>query len=199
MAEHTNAPDARVVAPDGEVGSALREQEDVLRIPEVEEHLRIERRRIALGFIEIRKTVVTEQVMVPVELRREVVNIRRVDDPGGVATVGEAHILKDDTVRIPVFREKAVVQKEIVVMSEVVIDRTLIADEQTLDETLRRLTVTVDDNVGRATEDSEQTHPERDRPLTADRDARVHPVRTKESRMEEDNQSALHLEHRRRV
>ena len=120
----------------------------MLRVPEVEEHLRIERRRIALGFVEVRKTVITEQVMVPVELRHEVVEYRLIDDPGGVATIGEAPgDLKDDTVRIPVFREKPVVQKEIVATSEVVIDRTLTTERQTLDETLRRATVTVDDNI----------------------------------------------------
>jgi len=185
MAKHDSMPDAREVARDGATSDTLGAQGEVLRIPEVEEHLRIERRRIALGFIEIRKTVVTEQVMVPVELRHEVVEVRRVDDPGGVATVGEAHILQDDTIRIPVFREKAVVQKEIVVTSEVVIERTLITDEQTLDETLRRLTVTVDEHLDRdgvpALPDRARTSPDIDSPLNSDRDAAAHPVRVKES------------------
>jgi uncharacterized protein (TIGR02271 family) len=146
MAEDDNVHDARGIAPEGEAGAALHEEGDVLRVPEIEEHLRVERRRIALGFVEVRKTVITEQVMIPVELRREVVEYRLIDDPGGVATVGEAPgDLKDDTVRIPVFREKAVVNKEIVVTSEVVIDRKLTAERQSLDETLRRSTVEVTD------------------------------------------------------
>jgi len=189
MAKHDIVPDARVVAPDGEAGDALGAEGEVLRIPEVEEHLRIERRRIALGFIEIRKTVVTEQVMVPVELRREVVEVRRVNDPGGVATVSEAHILQDDTIRIPVFQEKAVVQKEIVVTSEIVVERTLITDEQTLDETLRRLTVTVDTDLDRdfardrapAFLDHARTPTESNSPLGSDRGARMHPVRAQDS------------------
>jgi uncharacterized protein (TIGR02271 family) len=151
MAEDDNVHDARGIAPEGEPGAALQEEGDVLRVPEIEEHLRVERRRIALGFVEIRKRVITEQVMVPVELRREVVEYRLIDDPGGVATVGEAPgDLKDDTVRIPVFREKAVVNKEIVVTSEVVIDRTLTAERQSLDETLRRSTVVVTDDTATA-------------------------------------------------
>lgn len=122
------------------------EPDEVLRVTEAEEHLRVERRRIALGFVEIRKTVVTEHVMVPVELKREVVEYRLIDDPGGVATIPEAPgDLKDDTIRIPVFREKPVIHKEIIVTSEVVIDRTLTTERQTLEETLRRTTVTVDD------------------------------------------------------
>jgi uncharacterized protein (TIGR02271 family) len=151
MAEDDNVRDARGIAPEGEPGAALHQEGDVLRVPEIEERLRVERRRIALGFVEIRKTVITEQVMIPVELRREVVEYRLIDDPGGVATVGEAPgDLKDDTVRIPVFREKAVVNKEIVVTSEVVIDRKLTAERQSLDETLRRSTVVVADDTAPA-------------------------------------------------
>jgi uncharacterized protein (TIGR02271 family) len=151
MAEDDNVRDARGIAPEGEPGAALHQEGDVLRVPEIEERLRVERRRIALGFVEIRKTVITEQVMIPVELRREVVEYRLIDDPGGVATVGEAPgDLKDDTVRIPVFREKAVVNKEIVVTSEVVIDRKLTAERQSLDQTLRRSTVVVADDTAPA-------------------------------------------------
>jgi uncharacterized protein (TIGR02271 family) len=181
MAEHESVSDARAVVP----GDAPGEPEEVLRLPEVEERLRVERRRIALGFIEVRKTVVTERVMVPVELRREVVEIRLVDDPGGVATVGEAHVLKDDTIRIPVFREKAVVRKEIVVTSEVVIDRTLLADERTIDETLRRATVTVDEDPDRddppAFLDRAGPRPEDGDAPTSERSADGHPVRPGES------------------
>jgi uncharacterized protein (TIGR02271 family) len=151
MAEDDKVHDARGIAPEGEPGAAFQEEGEVLRVPEIEEHLRVERRRIALGFVEIRKTVITEQVMIPVELRREVVEYRLIDDPGGVATVGEAPgDLRDDTVRIPVFREKAVVNKEIVVTSEVVIDRKLTAERQSLDETLRRSTVVVTDDTATA-------------------------------------------------
>ena len=146
-AEHGIVGDARTVAPNGGAADVPREQDAVVRVPEVEEHLRVERRRIALGFVEIRKTVVTEQVMVPVQLRHEVVEYRMIDDPGGVATIGEAPgDLKDDTIRIPVFRETPVVHKDIVVASEIVIDRTLATERQTLEGTLRRATVAVDDN-----------------------------------------------------
>src|SRR5215212_9621546 len=161
MAEHDIAHDDREVASAGAAGDAPPELGELLRVPEAEEHLRVERRRIALGFVEVRKTVVTEQVMVPVELRREVVEYRLIDDPGGVATVGEAPgDLRDDTIRIPVFREKPVVHKEIVVASEVVIDRTLTTERRTLEETLRRATVSVDDKT--APWEPVRRHPEHD-------------------------------------
>jgi hypothetical protein len=107
-------------------------------------------------------------------LRREVVEYRLIDDPGGVATIGEAPgDLGDDTIRVPVFREKAVVHKEIVVTSEVVIDRTLTAERQTLEETLRRATVTVEDNT--APWEPARRHPERDDILGSDRGAGAYP------------------------
>lgn len=139
--------ESRIIPIDRRVDDGLREDGEVLRVPEVEEHLRVERRRIALGFVEVRKRVVTERLMVPVELRREVVEYRLIDDPGGIATVGEAPgDLKDDAIRIPVFSERPVVHTETVVASEVVIDRRLATERRTLDETLRRTTVAVDDN-----------------------------------------------------
>src|SRR5215212_10241032 len=198
MAEHDIAHDDREVASAGAAGDAPREHGEVLRVPEAEEHLRIERRRISLGFVEVRKTVVTEQVMVPVELRREVVEYRLIDDPGGVATVGEAPgDLRDDAIRIPVFREKPVVRKEIVVTSEVVIDRTLAIERQTLEETLRRATVTVDDNT--APWEPVRRHPEGDGTPGADRGGAVHPVGRTNPGEEDDTERVSQADIHRRA
>jgi uncharacterized protein (TIGR02271 family) len=177
-------------------GDAAHERDEVLRVPEVEEHLRVERRRIALGFVEVRKTVVTEQVMVPVELRREVVEYRLIDDPGGVATIGEAPgDLKDDTVRIPVFRERPVVHKETVVASEVVIDRALATERQTLEETLRRATVTVEDDT--APWEPVRRHSEHDGTLGSDRGEGAYPVDRSNPGEEDDEETAPQTDIRR--
>jgi len=198
MAEHDIAHDDRRVASAGAAGDAQREHGELLRVPEAEEHLRIERRRIALGFVEVRKTVVTEQVMVPVEVRREVVEYRLIDDPGGVATVGEASgDLRDDTIRIPVFREKPVVHKEIVVTSEVVIDRKLAVERQTLEETLRRATVTIDDTT--APWEAVRRHPEGDGTLGSDRGGAVHPVGRTNPGEEDDTQRVRQADIHRRA
>jgi uncharacterized protein (TIGR02271 family) len=169
----------------------------VLRVPEVEDHLRVERRRIALVSVEIRKTVVTEQVIVPVEVRREVVEYRLTDDLGGVATIGEAPgDLRDDTIRIPVFRERPVIQTETVVASEIVIDRSLTVERQTLDETLRRTRVTVEDNT--ASWKPIRRHAERDGPSGADRGGIVSPDDHRTSTKEEDEEIARQTEVHRR-
>jgi len=196
MAEHDGTREAREVAPDDGAGDGLRERGGVLRVPEVEEHLRVERRRVALGFVEVRKTVITERVMVPVELRREVVEYRLIDDPGGVATIGEAPgDLRDDTVRIPLFRERPVVQKEIVVASEVVIDRTLETERRTLDETLRRATVTVDDHT--VPWEPVRRHLGGDGPMPSDRGERAYPV-DRRNPSQEDDATAQRTDIRRR-
>ena len=195
-AERDIVGEAGMVAPVGEADDSLRGRDEVLRVPEVEEHLRVERRRIALGFVEIRKTVVTEQMMVPVELRREVVEYRLIDDPGGVATIGEAPgDLRDDAVRIPVFREQPVVQKEIVVTSEVVIDRTLTTERQTLEETLRRATVTVEDNT--VPWEPVRRHPESDGSFGSGHDEVAYPV-DRRNPGEEDEKAARQTDIRRR-
>jgi uncharacterized protein (TIGR02271 family) len=133
--------------------------------------------------------VITEQVMVPVEVRREVVEYRLIDDPGGVATIGEASgDLRDDTIRIPVFRERPVIQTETVVTSEIVIDRSLTVERQALDETLRRTRVTVNDNT--APWEPIRRHAEHDGPLGADRGDAVSPDDREIPSNEEDEKTA---------
>ena len=59
---------ARTVAREGEV-----------RVPLVEERLAVDTRTVELGHLEVRKTVESEQVSVPVELRRDQVEVHQVD------------------------------------------------------------------------------------------------------------------------
>ena len=194
---HVRERDVREAPPAGASSDASRGRDEVLRVPEVEEHLRVERRRIALGFVEIRKTVVTEQVMVPVQVRHEVVEYRLIDDPGGVATIGEASgDLRDDTIRIPVFRERPAIQTETVVASEIVIDRSLTVERQTLDETLRRTRVTVEDNT--APWEPIRRPPEDDVPLGVDHDNVVSTHNRRIPSQEEDEKTTRQTDVRRR-
>jgi uncharacterized protein (TIGR02271 family) len=120
-----------------------------IRVPVVEERVRVEKRVVDRGYIELRKTVITEQVMIPVELRREVIEVRRVDTQDGADpladTPGAPAPFDPDVVRIPVLREKAIVQKEVVVAQEIVIERTATPEHQDIVETVRRQRVTVDE------------------------------------------------------
>jgi uncharacterized protein (TIGR02271 family) len=113
-----------------------------VHLPLIEEQVLVEKRLVGRGVIEIRKTVVTERVMIPVELRREVIEVRRVDAaeaPGPVDDrPGAPAPFAHDVIRIPVRRETAVIQKNVVVESEIVVERTTVSEQHEIPVTLRR-------------------------------------------------------------
>src|SRR5688572_7731884 len=121
-----------------------------IRVPVVEERLEVEKRQGEMGSVDIRKTVETEQVNVPVELRHEEVTVDRVDVKDRPVAAGEmANAFEEGTVRVPVRGEEAVVEKEAVVTGEVVIDREVETERQTISDTVRKERVNVDENWGR--------------------------------------------------
>jgi len=121
-----------------------------IRVPVVEERLNVEKRSEELGAVEIRKDVVTEQVNVPVELRREEVHVERVDVKDRPVAVGEtANAFEEATIRVPVRGEQAVVDKQAIVTGEVVIDREQTTERQNVTDTIRKERVDVDENYKR--------------------------------------------------
>jgi len=129
--------------------TAFSRDEEAIRLPLVAEQVEVEKRLVDVGYVEIRKRVVTEQVMIPVELRREEIEIRRVDAEEGVVSVDDAPgAFVGSTLRIPVLRERAVVQKAVVVTGEVVIDRTQVFEFVDVVESVRRERVTVEEDEG---------------------------------------------------
>jgi uncharacterized protein (TIGR02271 family) len=124
-----------------------------VRVPVREERLDVEKRQGEMGSVGIRKDVTTEQVDVPVELRHEEVTVNRVDVPNRPVTTGDApDAFKEGTVRVPVRGEEAVAHKETFVTGEVVIDRDVQTERQTISDTVRKEHVDVDDNFRRARE-----------------------------------------------
>ena len=124
--------------------------EGQIRVPVVEERLDVEKRQGEMGSVDIRKTVETEQVNIPVELRHEEVTVDRVDvkdRPVAAADVDNA--FEEGTIRVPVRGEEAVVQKEAVVTGEVVIDRETKTERQTVSDTVRKERVNIDENYKR--------------------------------------------------
>jgi len=130
--------------------AASGRETDELRLPLLAERVQVEKRLVDIGYVEIRKRVVTEQVMIPVELRREEIEIRRVDAEEGVVTADEPRgAFVGSTLRIPVLRERAVVQKSVVVTGEVVVDRTQVFEFVDIAESVRTERVQVDENYRR--------------------------------------------------
>ena len=128
--------------------------EDTIRVPVAEERLKVTKRRVELGEVEVRKTVESEQVSVPVELMREDVQVHRVDVVERPASEAElADGFWEGTIRIPVRGEVAVIHKEAMVTGEVMIDRQRVTERETVEDTVRREQVTVDEDydIDRAT------------------------------------------------
>jgi uncharacterized protein (TIGR02271 family) len=121
-----------------------------IRVPVMEERLNVEKRQGEMGAAEIRKTVETEQVNVPVELRHEEVTIDRVDLKDRPVAAGDLDAaFEEGTIRVPVRGEEAVVQKEAFVTGEVIVDRNVKTERQTISDTVRKERVNVDENYQR--------------------------------------------------
>jgi len=139
--------DTRAVEGRGRQNMAAEGQ---IRVPVVEERLDVEKRQGELGSVDVRKTVETEQVNIPVELRHEEVSVNEVnvrDRPVAAADMDNA--FQEGTIRVPVRGEEAIVQKEAFVTGEVVIDREMKTERQTVSDTVRKERVNVDENYQR--------------------------------------------------
>ena len=176
-AQYFGEATARDIATDGDI-----------RVPVVEERLQVGTRQVELGEVEIRKTVESEQVSVPVELMREHVQVSRIDVADRPASAAElADGFREATIRVPVRGEEALISKEALVTGEVVIDRERVTERETVGDTVRREHVTVD-------EDYEQDGPNvtkqarRPRTVAATADHTVepaHPVMRREDETDE--------------
>jgi uncharacterized protein (TIGR02271 family) len=134
----------------GDMGRAGAMGEEDIRVPVMEERISVDKRQAERGSVDIKKDVVTEQVNVPVELRREEVSVNRVDVPDrrvGAGEIGDA--FEEGTIRVPIRGEEAVARKETFVTGEVVIDRDVVTERETISDTIRKERVDVDENYER--------------------------------------------------
>ncbi len=125
--------------------------EGAIRVPVVEERLRVGKHEVDLGNVEIRKTVETEQVNVPVELMHEEVHVERVDVADRPIAAGDMpDAFKEGTIRVPVRGEEAIVSKQAFITDEVVIDRYRTTEQQIISDTVRKERVQVEENYQKA-------------------------------------------------
>jgi uncharacterized protein (TIGR02271 family) len=124
-----------------------------VRVPVREEQLDVEKRQGQMGSVDIHKTVESEQVNVPVDLRHEEVTVNRVNVPDRPVSVGDApDAFKEGTIRVPVRGEEVMARKEAVVTGEVVVDRDVVTERETVSDTVRKEHVDVDENYRTARE-----------------------------------------------
>ena len=101
-----------------------------------EEQLDVEKERVQVGEVRLRKEIVTEQRNVEVPVTREEVVIERRAAAGDEPVDGA--IGEGDEVRIPLMEEEVRVEKTPVVREEVSIRKRQVQDTQRVSETVRR-------------------------------------------------------------
>lgn len=119
-------------------GAASSMTGDASRVPLHEERLNVDTQPTQLGEVQVRKEVTSENVEVPVELQREHVTVHREEVDERPISTAEGDVFKEETIRVPVRGEQAVVNKEAVVTGEVAIDREQRTERQNVTDTVRR-------------------------------------------------------------
>ena len=116
--------------------------QDHVRLTRAAEELRIGKRQVQAGEVEVKKTVETEHVRQPVTLRTEEVDIERRPVTSGTVS-GDVQISAEE-IRIPVTEEQAVVEKRPVVKEEIVITKRSSETQQTVEADVRSERVDVE-------------------------------------------------------
>jgi uncharacterized protein (TIGR02271 family) len=112
-----------------------------VRMTLAEEQLHLGKRAVSAGEAEVRKVVESRPVRSVVPLGREELVIDRYPVPEDSPT--EVRV-EGDVIRIPVLEERLVVEKRLVPVEEVVIRRTVVTRDETVETELRRERVVID-------------------------------------------------------
>lgn len=113
-------------------------------VPLSKEEVKIGKREVSAGDIKVRKKVETEQVSVPVELKREEAVVERVS-PSETRPPGKEPF-QEERIEVPLRREEPVVEKETRVTGGVRIRKTEGVEQQTVQENVRREDVDIDES-----------------------------------------------------
>ena len=117
--------------------------EIVAEVPLSEEEVKVGKRTVRAGEVNLQKKVSTEQVNVPVELKREDVVIERV--PAHETEPAGKEPFKEERVEVPLSREEPVVEKETRVVGGVRVRKTEGTERETIQENVRREDVDIDE------------------------------------------------------
>jgi uncharacterized protein (TIGR02271 family) len=119
-------------------------RERLVRIPITEEEVRVGKRQVKAGEVDVRKTVETKHVEQPVTRMREEVEVERRPIQGDRPSTGAADFKEGETT-IPLMEEEVVVEKRPVAKEEVVIRKHAVEDTENVGADLRKERVDVDE------------------------------------------------------
>jgi uncharacterized protein (TIGR02271 family) len=112
-------------------------------VPLSQEEVKVGKRKVSAGDIKVRKTVETEQVNVPVELKREEAVIERVG--ASETRPSGKELFQEERIEVPLKREEPVIEKQTRVTGAVRIRKTEDVEQQTVQESVRREDVDIDE------------------------------------------------------
>ncbi len=102
-----------------------------------EEQLAVGKRQVQSGEVQVRTAVDTERVQEQVALAHDEVSIER--RPLSAADAAGADLtIQEESIRVPLTREEAVVDKRVVPVEEVVVRTNTVTENQTVEDTVRR-------------------------------------------------------------
>ena len=113
-------------------------------VPLSEEEVKVGKKTVSAGEVNLQKKVSTEQVNVPVELKREDVVIERV--PAHETGPAGKEPFQEERVEVPLSREEPVVEKETRVTGGVRVRKTEGTERETIQESVRREDVDIDES-----------------------------------------------------
>jgi uncharacterized protein (TIGR02271 family) len=125
--------------------TAIRETGgDTLEVPLSEEEVKVGKRAVGAGEVKLHKTVTTEQVNVPVELKHEDIVVERVAAHEVESSGTEP--FREERIKVPLSREEPVVEKETRVTRGVRVRKTQGVEQETIRENVRREDVDIDES-----------------------------------------------------
>jgi uncharacterized protein (TIGR02271 family) len=115
-----------------------------IEVPLSEEEVKVGKQKIGAGEIKVRKKVTTEQVNVPVELKREDAVVERV--AASETRPSGKEPFQEERIEVPLSREEPVVEKQTRVTGGVRIRKTEGVEQETIQESVRREDVDIDES-----------------------------------------------------
>jgi len=107
------------------------------RIVLSEEQLSVGKRQVQAGEVNLRTTVESQRVQENVQLAHDEVSIERRPLSADSMNAGDLTI-GEETIRVPLTREEAVVDKRVVPVEEVVVRTNTVTENQTVEDTVRK-------------------------------------------------------------
>ncbi|MBV9275049.1 MAG: DUF2382 domain-containing protein [Verrucomicrobia bacterium] len=129
---------------EGLTGSGQNAGDVVAEVPLSKEEVNVGKRTVGAGEVRLHKKITTEQVQVPVELKREDAVIERVN-PGETMPSGSKQF-QEEHIEVPLTQEEPVVEKTTQVTGGVRVRKAEGTEERTVQERVRREDVDIDES-----------------------------------------------------